>query len=226
MKENTPKNHGKSWTEEDRSLLMKYLDHDYSIEVISNIFKRTTISVELMVKKTKIDQFLKERKIKKLIHFTDGRNLESISKHGLLPVKTLKEKNIQYYYNDDDRYDDQLGGISVSITSRNKYLLRSFHSRKNRKWIEIEIDSSVAKTHNCLFYYCNAASSDFRNTSTEHLSSFLALQDMFSESISTNKRTISRDNKASNLTTDDQAEIIVKWKIPKAKLLCWREINV
>jgi len=226
MEENTPKNHGKPWTKEDRVLLKKYFDRGYSIEIISRIFKRSTVSIELMIKKTEIEKFLKERKIKKLIHFTDIRNLKSIRKHGLLPIKRLKEENIHYYYNDNERFDNQLGGISVSITSRNNHLLRSYHARENRKWAEIEIDSSVAKTHNCLFYYCNAASSDFRDTSTEHLSSFLALKDMFSESISTNKRTILRNNKASNLTTDDQAEIIVQWKIPKAKLLCWREINV
>ncbi|SVE57448.1 uncharacterized protein METZ01_LOCUS510302, partial [marine metagenome] len=140
VEEIKPSNHGKLWTNTLELELMEYVEKGYSTDNLAKMFERTNISIELTVRRIKIDTFIKQRKIEKLIHFTDLRNLSSIKKHGILPVKTLKEKGIRYYYNDENRYDAQLGGVSVSITSRNDYLLRTFQKRNARRWVEIEIN--------------------------------------------------------------------------------------
>ena len=154
------------------------------------------------------------------------RNLNSIKKLGILPIERLKEKHIKYYYNDESRLDAQLGGSSVSITSLNIHLLRTFQRRNKRRWAEIEINPNVVARRNCFFYSCNAASSIFKGAPEEYLSSYDALTSMFAETVTSSTRTFKRKNKKPNQTTDDQAEIIVKWMIPKSQLLGWREINV
>ena len=49
---------------------------------------------------------------------------------------------------------------------------------------------------------------------------------MFAETVKSSTRTFKRKNKQPNQTTDDQAEIIVKWMIPCSQILGWKEINV
>ena len=77
-----------------------------------------------------------------------------------------------------------------------------------------------------MFYSSNAASSIFREATEEYLSSYDALISMFAETVKSSTRTFKRKNKQPNQTTDDQAEIIVKWMIPCSQILGWKEINV
>lgn len=220
-------NHGKPWTRALEVELMELVDNGFTSDEIAKKIKRTPLSVELTIKRVKIEKFLKQRKIEKLIHFTDKRNLNSIEKVGILPRKTLEEKNIKYFYNDANRYDGKLGGTSVSVSSLNKHLFETFH-RKNRKrkWVQIEIDPNILLGANCFFYSSNAASNMFKGVSDEYLGSFDALEKMFAETVTSSSRVFKRKDQAINQTTDDQAEIIINRSIPRAKLLSWAEINV
>ena len=49
---------------------------------------------------------------------------------------------------------------------------------------------------------------------------------MLDDHVITKGKTYKRDNKKSFEPTDEQAEIIVRWKIPKRKILSWKEIDV
>jgi hypothetical protein len=168
-----------------------------------------------------------ERGVTRLVHFTDQRNLSNIEKYGILPIERLAEKDIEHYPNDSYRLDGQLGGISVSITNLNAHLLRSFQRRQRRSWVEIDIDPEVAWTKTCLFYESNAASRKFDGLSDEYLQSMHALTNMFGEKVTNRKgMTFDRTNKAPNQTTDEQAEIMVRWQIPKSKILACRAIRV
>jgi len=224
--ETKPKNHGNPWTKALEVELMEYVDRRYSSEKIARKLERTTVSIELAIKRIKIDKFLKQRNIERLVHFTDVRNLDSIKKFGILPIKRLEEKNIKYYFNDLQRRDNQLGGSSVSITLLNKHLFRAFQIRnKKRRWVEVEINPIVVAKRNCLFYCCNASSSKFKGASEEYLSSYDALASMFAETVTDSKgRTYDRKDKKPNQTTNEQAEIIVKWMIPKSQILRCREL--
>ena len=113
--------------------------------------------------KTEIINIIKKRNITKLIHFTDIRNMPSILEHGILPPKRLKEDGIEPHSNDPDRFDNQLEGISVSIMKRNQHVLKKFHNRDPRQWVEIEINPDVAVTKNCLFYQTNASNGKYKD---------------------------------------------------------------
>lgn len=176
--------------------------------------------------KLEIINILKNRNITKLIHFTDVRNMPSILEHGILPPKRLKEDGIEPHSNDPNRFDNQLEGISVSIMKRNQHVLKKFHNRDPRQWVEIEINPDVAVTKNCLFYQTNASNGKYKDVKEEYLRSSKAFASMFDDHVITKGKTYKRDNKKSYEPTDEQAEIIVRWKIPKRKILSWKEIDV
>ena len=176
--------------------------------------------------KLEIINILKNRNITKLIHFTDIRNMPSILEHGILPPKRLKEDGIEPHSNDPNRFDDQLEGISVSVMKRNQHVLKKFHNRDPRQWVEIEINPDVAVTKNCLFYQTNASNGKYKDVKEEYLRSSKAFASMFDDHVITKGKTYKRDNKKSFEPTDEQAEIIVRWKIPKRKILSWKEIDV
>ena len=69
---------------------------------------------------------LKRRKITELIHFTSKSNLNSIKKlGGILSRKQLSERSDTHYsFTDENRFDGELNGISVSITRPNYFMLR------------------------------------------------------------------------------------------------------
>jgi len=176
--------------------------------------------------KSLIVDVIKERNITKLIHFTDIRNIESILEHGILPPSRLKERSIESHLNDANRFDNQMGGISVSIMQRNQYLLNSYNKRDPRKWVEIEINPDIAATRNCLFYESNAANSKFQDVKEEYLRSAKAFKNIFANHVFSNHGVWTRENKKDYEPTDLQAEIIVKWMIPNHKILSWKEIDV
>ena len=109
---------------------------------------------------------------------------------------------------------------------RNQHVLKKFHNRDPRQWVEIEINPDVAVTKNCLFYQTNASNGKYKDIKEEYLRSSKAFASMFDDRVITKGKTYTRDNKKSFEPTDEQAEIIVRWKIPKRKILSWKEIDV
>ena len=173
-----------------------------------------------------IINIIKTRNIIKLVHFTDIRNIESILEHGILPPTRLEERSIESHANDPMRFDKQLGGISVSIMKRNQYVLNKFHKRDPRRWVEIEINPDVAVNKNCLFYQSNASNRKFADAEEKYLTSSKAFANMFASDVNIKGRIYTRENKKEYEPTDEQAEIIVRWIIPKRKILSWKEIDV
>ena len=130
------------------------------------------------------------------------RNIASISQHGLLSKKELIENAIPYHDNDRSRLDNYLDGICLSITEINTHLIKSFARReRHKKWAVIYIKPEVLFKNKCLFYNYNAATSKFKYKSEEELSSFEALEGMFSESVNgINGRIHERSKKENNQT--------------------------
>jgi hypothetical protein len=173
-----------------------------------------------------IINIIKTKNITKLIHFTDIRNIESILEHGILPPTRLEERSIESHANDPMRFDKQLGGISVSVMKRNQHVLNKFHKRDPRRWVEIEINPDVAVNKNCLFYQSNASNRKFADAEEKYLTSSKAFANMFASDVNIKGRIYTRENKKEYEPTDEQAEIIVRWIIPKRKILSWKEIDV
>lgn len=77
--------------------------------------------------------FIYERHINRLVHFTDKSNLDSIIKYGILSINELKNLNIQHSYNNSDRHYNKLDHISLSITNHNKDVLQRFINKGSIK---------------------------------------------------------------------------------------------
>ncbi|MDC0453768.1 DUF4433 domain-containing protein [Gammaproteobacteria bacterium] len=227
---------GGPWTEDEWISLIDMHSNNVSLEDIANNLSRTVITirfaikeipsnlhnhkkVSLQSKQEKIIQFISDRNIKKLIHFTDIRNIKNIRQNGLLSVNYLKKRNLDYFYNDSYRFDGYKG-ICLSITNPNMHLIRSYSARnRNIKWAKIEIDPSILRSLECLFFDTNAAFSKFKDYSKNDLSNFSSLRGMFSEKVENKSGILERENKKSNETTCEQAEVIVKDYIPINKII-------
>ncbi len=168
-----------------------------------------------------IKDFLENRGIKYLVHFTESKNYESILKYGICSQKEGKKLGIQMPINDNDisahKADKYMKStnddyISLSITEMNEKVLSAFKARHGIKQVKrILIDASILwKEIDNDRIYCNM------NASSGSLScgnSFKNLEDMFSPSIEQVKYTgekilSTRIGKDTNITTHSQAEIL------------------
>jgi len=170
----------------------------------------------------RIQEIIQKRGIIKLIHVTRKKNLKSIYEHGILPIKKLDEKKIEYVFNDNKRLDGWVNASSISVTKLNPYLIQSFNERHNLKdsdWFEIHIKPSILTEKECIFCDTNAASTTFnpyRNDTEllKRLKSSLAFEGMFKNKIYQTRRSIPRIGQKTNETTCNQAEICIVDKIP------------
>jgi hypothetical protein len=223
---------GSPWTEDEWETLVRLHSENKPLEDIAKNLSRTTITIRFAIKEitesrittppssqSKINRFINDRNIRKLIHFTAIDNIKNIRKNGLLSVNNLKRENIEFLYNDLDRFDER-GGVCLSITTPNRYLIRQF-TRRNRdiEWAIIEIDPSILETHDCLFFDTNASFAKFRSRSEKELSNFSSLSGMFKEEIENKNGILKRGSRKYNETTCEQAEVIVKKNIPVSKIL-------
>ena len=225
-----PINHGKPWSDKDKEQVYQAIqqskDPKKTIKELANNYKRTEKSISLVNQWVERKKLIEKRGIKKLIHFTDERNLKSIKKHGLLSVDNLKKNNLRYYYNDSERFEGITDGICVSITHKNEFLLKAFNNRKKRQWIQLEIDPLVIASNRCYFFDTNASNKKFLDKYNE-LTDIYAFQSMFAEIVNTKRNSnLKRINKNDNETTCKQAEIIIKNKIPISKIRKIEILNV
>lgn len=153
----------------------------------------------MIVNKNKKDfEYLNDRGVKEIIHFTDIENLKSIATNGLLSRHLLDEQAIPYIFNDEHRYDGT-SHINLSITNPNINMFYRFRANNpSRNYAVISLDISLIKELSPEDYYftsTNAASNNAQKVSVEEL--------FFGH----------RGNLPFNCPTDNQAEIIVKTAI-------------
>lgn len=167
-----------------------------------------------------IRQFVEQRRVKSLYHFTREDNLASIIEHGLLPRNTLERLGIRHVYNDHERLDGRKTTVSVSISFPNYRLFYHLRQRCNASWVILEIDPSVLWKQNCLFCQCNAADSEVRNLPDEKLKGVSALACMYDDDIregSTNS--VRKSEKLLDCEpTDVQAEVLVRGAISRENI--------
>ena len=206
---------------EDLKQKMNYIDLQSSDE-----FSLTDEQLQLK-------NFLDERRIHYLIHFTDAQNITSIRKNGILSVEELSLKNVDYKSNDAYRQDKELDYISLSVSGMNRYLYRTF------KNIAQTIEHGVAVIINAEMlykelsmrrFYCNTNAATAEVSKGETLNDFKA---MFADVVSyTTKsseemRKIDRqlEKRASYEPTDIQAEILWEKHIPTDYILCYWDLE-
>ncbi len=127
-----------------------------------------------------IKRFIEERNIESLFHFTPVDNLENILKYGLLSINNLNRLGIDYYYNDENRYDDRLDAISTSIEFPNyKMFYKCRQESGDANWCVIELDASVLVDKDCIFNIENAAKNRERYRSYREKSGIRGLEALF-----------------------------------------------
>ena len=149
---------------------------------------------------------IKEQKIEKFVHFTNVQNLDSILREGLIPVKNLKEKGIEYHFNDIDRLDNRLEASSLSIAFPNYQMFYTYRKKNpNLQWVVISYDAKKVAKKDCAYFQYNAALHIYKNVKWETFISLSAFNLLFSGN---------REGLYSYETTNPQAEVMVREIIP------------
>lgn len=117
-----------------------------------NIAKKIAISL-IQEKNSNIEekeffQFLTEREIKYLVHFTPVENIKNILQFGLIPA-----------FSDDLRLDGMEDANCLSITFPNYGMFYKKRMSSSREWAVLLIDPTILVKHKCNFSPDNNASS-------------------------------------------------------------------
>lgn len=203
---------------------LKTISDTLSIPPVIVTPPRTSSVQSLSLKQLQIKNFLDQRGIKYLLHFTSAENIESIKKHGILSVEELNRQGIAFSRNDVNRLDNELDYISLSITSINRQLLGSYiHTGRIKNVRVVWISASILYEEiDNPRIYCdrNAAA-----TSCRKGTAFSDLQNMFLDTlrytttIGERDYDRTRDGRANNEPTDPQSEILFKGCIPTKYIL-------
>ena len=163
---------------------------------------------------SQVVDFLRERSVRFLVHFTHVDNLPSIMKKGILPRSKIKEKGV---FSDDMRLDGngEFGCFSLSYPN---YLMLYQKRRKSPcQYIILIIDIealSEIEEEDILFFPGNAARSDMREKGGHGTG---AIEAMFAENtFSKDGIEICRKEQRleSQYTTDPQAEVQIRAAVP------------
>lgn len=187
-------------------------------------------SVELAERREPLRKVVQDRGIKKLYHFTQARNLDSIFEHGILSRNEIYSLGIDAAVNDNERWDRRTSGVSVSISGPNYQMLYALKmGKKNRgetcpgdTYVLLELDPSLLYELDCAFYPTNAASNRVRHDSKTDFKSAQALDNMFADGVRCPAGTYFRAKWGLNPweTSDPQAEVMVFEKIPAHYIKC------
>ena len=104
---------------------------------------------------------LKINNVNYFYHFTNIINLNSVLDFGILNRIYMDSNNIKYSKTDEDRSDNQLDCISLSLATANKKMLFNKKLKINTEWVIIELDASkIIENYHDNIYYCkyNASS--------------------------------------------------------------------
>ncbi|WP_302152739.1 DarT ssDNA thymidine ADP-ribosyltransferase family protein [uncultured Enorma sp.] len=181
-------------------------------------------------RRAEIEKIIQDRGIKKLYHFTQAKNLNSIFERGILSRNTIYNLRIDAAVNDNERWDRHTDAISVSISGPNYQMLYALKKGKQNRgetcpgdtFVLLELDPSLLYELDCAFYPTNAASNRVRHASKTEFQGAQALENMFADGVPCPAGTYSRAkwNLDSCETSDPQAEVLVFETIPARYIKC------
>ena len=133
----------------------------------ANIAKKIAVSLiqerNSNIEEKEFLQFLAERDIKYLVHFTPVENIKNILQFGLIPRMYLKEEVIRIALNpafsDDLRLDGMEDANCLSITFPNHGMFYKKRMSSSREWAVLLINPTILVKHKCSFSPDNNASS-------------------------------------------------------------------
>ena len=155
---------------------------------------------------------LDERKINVLVHFTQAANLPNIIRYGLMTRDQLEDKDIDFSYNDDLRYDEcnNVKPICVSIEFPNYRMFYPLRMEDERtEWTVIVLNASIICDFDCVFCATNAASMDMFTQTLDQRRGEEAFEGLFHTPNLRNDLEL-----PSRYPTDPQAEVLIFEGIP------------
>ncbi len=192
-----------------------YAKEGIIFEKYPNTFKWHLIQSDNKVKQ--IYDYLKERGVEYLIHFTVLDNLPGILNKGIVPRNKLNGEAIKL---DSKRQDGVIDGSCFSLSFPNYKMFYKYRTdNENRVFVVLAMSVDFIKTlsvNQIAFYPANAAMVELRNTFSNH-QGIDALREMFSEHPlgSADKYRRSQSSLPDSYTTNPQAEVIIKGVVPK-----------
>lgn len=161
--------------------------------------------------KSRIIKIIENRKIESLYHFTQGENLSSILKYGILSRESLNNKSIEACINDEERFDRCKNATCLSIGFPNYKMFYSLRIKdKNKSWIVLELSSDILIDFECAYCKKNAGDHEIFNMPIDDRKGRDAFNSLFEDDyIERNKLDIP-DYYPSN----PQAEVLVFSDIP------------
>ncbi|WDJ03214.1 DUF4433 domain-containing protein [Xanthomonas campestris] len=157
-----------------------------------------------------IQEYVAERGITHLVHFTREANLSSILNRGLLCRDHLIA-GTDAVFNDEHRLDGTLA-TCLSISSPNYKMF--YQLRKNNpeeKWVVIGVQPSVLWTLPCAFCVTNAAAGAVTALPIDQRKGLAAFQRMFEDWSDKTRASLGID---AQYPTNPQAEVLVFSPIP------------
>lgn len=178
-----------------------------------------------------IEDFLVERGVQHLVHFTSTFNLLGIFEQGYIyPREKLdvlkavdRHNEIKHFsHMDNDRADGYLHYVNTSVSHANFYVLDAYKRRKSDNfddWCILKLDPFIAAWPGVLFSVCNASSREAKQYGVRQ--GLEGLEQLFQKEVSTKKRVFKRviGMTRDDIPTDLQAEVLVPNPIAKSKIL-------
>ena len=155
---------------------------------------------------TTIEEFVDERGIKSLFHFTRLSNLRSVLSKGLLTKEACARASINPSINDPYRYDGT-GAISATISYPNyKMFYRLRCDNPDVEWVVLKLKRSLLWRTSCAFSDTNAGDGSVYNVSISRRQGISALQSMFGDYGHIQRATLKIPE---HYTTNPQAEVLL-----------------
>lgn len=153
-----------------------------------------------------IEEFVAEREIKWLFHFTRINNLGSILQRGLVTRNILVREGSEAVCNDQYRYDGT-DAVCVSIEFPNYKMFYSLRqSNLDNEWVVLVIHPCVLWMVRCAFCQTNAASAVVTNIPLPQRMTLSALQLMYTDFGGIQRATLNIPN---SYPTNPQAEVLL-----------------
>lgn len=157
---------------------------------------------------------LERRGIEEFVHFTSVKNLKSILKYGLLSVAEQRKYHISAEINDKQRLDNNLNGISLSVSFPNYKMFYKLNQGNYNGWVILSLDPNEIIKKECFFLPKNAACRGIDISTSRAQKDYMSPESF--ENMFKNRGEHKRGEMGlpDNYTTDPQAEIMVKSYIP------------
>jgi hypothetical protein len=185
------------------------------VKLVKTIASRDTPQVDpAMTQEEQLQEFISQRNLTTLFHFTHISNLGSILSHGIMTRKSLEELEFPFRSSDPDRIDGIIDSISVSLSTPNYWLFSRKQVEFNNELIVLELSTSVLNYYPFIAFPSNAARSDLkklRETEPEEFEGVTALRNLFMNDELRIEKSISPSE-----PTDIQSEIMIVKNLPQA----------